>query len=130
MGSFIPRDWESGGPHYKAEGGSLMMQSSIRFLLRSLLIFSDSFFFFFFIFFFFFFEILETVNKSNVGFPPRRRRLRNISHGLMTSFMKGRLAAIIYLFIVHLPKEIELSSHAVTVFFLSLSEYILFMAGK
>ena len=41
--------------------------------------------------------------------------------------MKGRLVAIIYLFIVRLPKGLELSNHTITVFFLSLSEYTLSM---
>ena len=47
--------------------------------------------------------------------------------GLRMSFMKGRLASIIFFFIVRLPKGSNLSSQAITVFFLSLSTYTLSM---
>ena len=48
-------------------------------------------------------------------------------HGLKMSFMKGRLASIIYFFIVRFPKGWNLSSQAITVFFPSLSTYTLSM---
>ena len=50
-----------------------------------------------------------------------------VNHSLWTSSIKDRLAAIIYLFIVRLPKKLKLSSHAITVFFLSLSEFTMSM---